>query len=201
MFLQRYRPLINITRYVGETDPGLWLEDYSLTCRPDGVDGEYFIICNLPLFLADTARTWIKHLPPTSSKTGWTSRRCSWGTSRADTSILPTYGTSGAASISKVSLCVSTSLRLNARADELPTQITPTFSKRSLRVRVRTTRTPSSTPTMIYPSLGGSYRLDRSIGDQGRRSWKQPQGKPMRRKTTSPSQTDASECRRDGRTC
>jgi hypothetical protein len=45
-------------------NPGLWLEDYQLACRADGVDSDDFIIRNLPLFLADSARTWLEHLPP-----------------------------------------------------------------------------------------------------------------------------------------
>ena len=34
-----------------------------LTCRAGGADNDYFIIRNLPLFLADSARTWLEHLP------------------------------------------------------------------------------------------------------------------------------------------
>ena len=43
---------------------GLWLEDYWLACQVGGVDSDYFIIRNLPLFLADSARTWLEHLSP-----------------------------------------------------------------------------------------------------------------------------------------
>jgi hypothetical protein len=60
----RYRPLANIQKYVGETNPGLWLEDYRLAYQADGVDSDGFIICSLPLYLADSARTWLGHLPP-----------------------------------------------------------------------------------------------------------------------------------------
>ena len=59
----RYRPPANITRYVGETDPGLWLEDYRLACCTGGAQSDGFIIRNLPLYLADSARTWLEHLP------------------------------------------------------------------------------------------------------------------------------------------
>jgi hypothetical protein len=45
-------------------NPGLWLEDYWLTCQASGVDNDYFIICNLPLFLANSVRTWLEHLLP-----------------------------------------------------------------------------------------------------------------------------------------
>ena len=30
--LSKYRPPTNITKYCGEIDPGLWLEDYRLAC-------------------------------------------------------------------------------------------------------------------------------------------------------------------------
>ena len=44
-------------------NPGLWLEDFRLACQASGVDIDDFIICNLPLFLANLARTWLEHLP------------------------------------------------------------------------------------------------------------------------------------------
>jgi hypothetical protein len=59
----RYRPPANITKYDGETDPGLWLEDYRLACRTGGAESDGFIIRNLPLYLADSARTWLENLP------------------------------------------------------------------------------------------------------------------------------------------
>jgi len=43
---------------------GLWLEDYRFACRAGGAVDDDFVICNLPLFLADSARTWLEHLPP-----------------------------------------------------------------------------------------------------------------------------------------
>jgi hypothetical protein len=43
---------------------GLWLEDHRLTCQASGVGSYSFIIRNLPLFLADSTRTWLEHLPP-----------------------------------------------------------------------------------------------------------------------------------------
>jgi hypothetical protein len=47
-----------------ESNPDLWLEDYRLACQAGGADDDYFIIRNLPLFLTDSARTWLDHLPP-----------------------------------------------------------------------------------------------------------------------------------------
>ena len=51
-------------KYSRETNPRLWLEDYQLACQADGADNDDFIIHNLPLFLADSALTWLEHLPP-----------------------------------------------------------------------------------------------------------------------------------------
>jgi hypothetical protein len=62
-FPPQYHPPANIMKYARKTNPSLWLEDYRLACRADGVDSDYFIIRNLPLFLADSARTWLEHLP------------------------------------------------------------------------------------------------------------------------------------------
>ena len=55
VFPPRYRPPTNIPKYSGETNLGLWLEDYWLACQASGANNEDFIICNLPLFLADSA--------------------------------------------------------------------------------------------------------------------------------------------------
>ena len=63
-FPPRYRPPTNVPKYSGETNPSLWLKDYRLACQAGGVDSDYFIIRNLPLFLADSARTWLEHLLP-----------------------------------------------------------------------------------------------------------------------------------------
>jgi hypothetical protein len=53
-----------ITKYSGETRPELWLADYRLACQRGGTDDDNLIIRNLPLFLSDTARAWLEHLPP-----------------------------------------------------------------------------------------------------------------------------------------
>ena len=62
-FPVRYRPPTNIPKYTGEIDPVLWLEDYHLASRARGADSDQFTIRNLPLFLADSARNWLEHLP------------------------------------------------------------------------------------------------------------------------------------------
>ena len=59
-----YRPPTNILKYSEETNSRLWLEDYWLACQADGADNDDFIIRNLPLFMADSTRTWLEHLPP-----------------------------------------------------------------------------------------------------------------------------------------
>ncbi|KAF8748988.1 hypothetical protein HU200_012755 [Digitaria exilis] len=53
-----------ITKYSGETDPRVWLNDYRLACQLGGATDDAMIIRNLPLHLADSARTWLEHLPP-----------------------------------------------------------------------------------------------------------------------------------------
>jgi hypothetical protein len=59
-----FRPPTTITKYSGETRPELWLVDYRLACQLGGTDDDNLIIRNLPLFLSDTARAWLEHLPP-----------------------------------------------------------------------------------------------------------------------------------------
>jgi hypothetical protein len=60
----RFRTPTTITKYSGETRPELWLEDYRLACHLGGTDVDNLIIRNLTLFLSDTARAWLEHLPP-----------------------------------------------------------------------------------------------------------------------------------------
>jgi hypothetical protein len=62
-FPTRFRTPTTITKYSGETRPELWLADYRLACQLGGTDDDNLIICNLPLFLSDTARAWLEHLP------------------------------------------------------------------------------------------------------------------------------------------
>jgi hypothetical protein len=63
-FPTRFRTPTTITKYSGETRPGLWLTDYRLACQLGGTDDDNLIIRNLPLFLSATARAWLEHLPP-----------------------------------------------------------------------------------------------------------------------------------------
>jgi hypothetical protein len=41
----------------------VWLEDYRLACHVGGATDDQFIIKNLLLYLGDSARTWLEHLP------------------------------------------------------------------------------------------------------------------------------------------
>jgi hypothetical protein len=59
-----FRTPTTITKYSGETRPELWLADFRLACQLGGTNDDNLIIRNLPLFLSDTARAWLEHLPP-----------------------------------------------------------------------------------------------------------------------------------------
>jgi hypothetical protein len=63
-FPARFRTPTTITKYSGEKRPELWLADYRLACHLGGTGDDNLIIRNLPLFLSDTARAWLEHLPP-----------------------------------------------------------------------------------------------------------------------------------------
>jgi hypothetical protein len=63
-FPTRFQTPTTITKYSGETRPELWLADYRLACQLGGTDDDNLIIRSLPLFLSDTARAWLEHLPP-----------------------------------------------------------------------------------------------------------------------------------------
>jgi hypothetical protein len=63
-FPTRFRTPTTITKYSGEKRPELWLADYWLACQLGGTNDDNLIIRNLPLFLSDTARAWLEHLPP-----------------------------------------------------------------------------------------------------------------------------------------
>jgi hypothetical protein len=63
-FPTRFQTPTTITKYSGETTPELWLADYRLACQLSGTDDDNLVIRNLPLFLSDSARAWLEHLPP-----------------------------------------------------------------------------------------------------------------------------------------
>jgi hypothetical protein len=52
-----------VSRYDGDTNPSVWLKDYRLACHAGGAIDDLFVMKNLPLYLGDSARTWLEHLP------------------------------------------------------------------------------------------------------------------------------------------
>ena len=61
-FPQHFRPPANITKYTGETNPGIWLEDFWLACRARGVDDDYFIIQYLLIYVGEHVQAWLEFL-------------------------------------------------------------------------------------------------------------------------------------------
>jgi hypothetical protein len=61
-FPQRFRQPTSIDKYTVETDPRVWLNEYRLSCQLGGATTNKVIICNLPLHVAGSARTWLEHL-------------------------------------------------------------------------------------------------------------------------------------------
>jgi hypothetical protein len=66
-FPERFRQPTSIDKYTGETDHRVWLNDSHLACQLGGATTDEVIIRNLPLHLADSARTWLEHLPPSQN--------------------------------------------------------------------------------------------------------------------------------------
>jgi hypothetical protein len=62
-FPQRFLQPTSIDKYMGETDPCVWLNEYRLACKLGGATTDEVIICNLPLHLANSVWTWLEHLP------------------------------------------------------------------------------------------------------------------------------------------
>jgi hypothetical protein len=123
-----FRPPTTITKYSGKTRPELWLADYRLACQLGGTDDDNLIIHNLPLFLSDTARAWLEHLPP---PTGTTWSKPSPAISRARTYALETPGTFEAAGSSRESLSGTTSGDSRSSAPSCPTSPIRMSSARS----------------------------------------------------------------------
>jgi hypothetical protein len=62
-FPRRFSASNNIVKYDSKTNPDIWLEDYHLTCRAGRADDDLFIIQFHPIYLVDSARAWLDHLP------------------------------------------------------------------------------------------------------------------------------------------
>jgi hypothetical protein len=65
-FPKYFREPNNIVKYNGKTNPNVWLQDYRLVCREGGVVNDPFIIQFLPIYLPETSRAWLDHLPKNS---------------------------------------------------------------------------------------------------------------------------------------
>jgi hypothetical protein len=52
-----------VPRYDRDTNPNIWLKDYQLACHTGGATDDLFVIKNLPLYLGDSARIGLEHLP------------------------------------------------------------------------------------------------------------------------------------------
>jgi hypothetical protein len=63
-FPQRFRQPTSIYKYTGEMDPHVLLNDYHLACQMGSATTDEVIIRNLPLHLADSARTWLEQVRP-----------------------------------------------------------------------------------------------------------------------------------------
>jgi hypothetical protein len=92
-FPQCFRQPTSIDKYTGEMDPRVWLNDYRLACQLGGATTDEVTIRNLPLHLADSARTWLEHLPPSQIHNWDDLVRTFVGTSRAHTCVPETHGT------------------------------------------------------------------------------------------------------------
>jgi hypothetical protein len=49
--------------YDGKTNPSVRLVGYHLARRASRADDNFFVIQFLPIYLADSARAWLDHLP------------------------------------------------------------------------------------------------------------------------------------------
>jgi hypothetical protein len=80
-FPHRFRQPTSTDKYMGETDPRVWLNDYRLACQLGGATTDEVIILNLLLHLADSVRTrlspWTRSQLP-ARRTGETSTSPGW---------------------------------------------------------------------------------------------------------------------------
>jgi hypothetical protein len=62
-FLRRFWAPSNITKYDSKINSSIWLEDYHLAYRAGGANDDLFIFQFLPIYLAESTRAWLDHLP------------------------------------------------------------------------------------------------------------------------------------------
>jgi hypothetical protein len=130
-FPTRFRTSTTITKYSGETRPELWLADYRLACQLGGTDNDNLIIRNLPLFLSDSTRVWLEHLPP-GQISNWDDLVQAFAViSRARMCALGIPGISEAAASSRENLSGTTSGDSQSSAPSCPTSPTWMSSVRS----------------------------------------------------------------------
>jgi hypothetical protein len=130
-FPTRFRTPTTIAKYSGETRPELWLAYYQLAYQLGGTDDDNLIIRNLPLFLSDTARAWLEHLPP-GQITNWDDLVQAFaGNFQARMCALETPGISEAAASSRESLSGTTSDDSRSSAPSCPTSPIQMSSARS----------------------------------------------------------------------
>jgi hypothetical protein len=55
-----------VSKYTGETNLAVWLEDFRLACQAGGADDDYFIIQYLPICVGEYVQAWLKFLPSNS---------------------------------------------------------------------------------------------------------------------------------------
>jgi hypothetical protein len=104
-FPQRFCHPTTITKYTGEMDPRVWLNDYRLSRQLGGVTTEAVIIRNLPLHLTDSPGRGSSICGTARSTVGTTWSARSWETSMARTCTPGTPGTYGGALRSPVCRC------------------------------------------------------------------------------------------------
>jgi hypothetical protein len=127
-FPTRFRTPTTITKYSGETRSELWLADYRLACQLGGTDDDNLIIRNLPLFLSDTARAWLEHLPP-AQISNWDDLVKAFAGNFQGTYVR--LGISEAAASSRENPCGTTSGDFRSSAPSCPTSPTQMSSARS----------------------------------------------------------------------
>ena len=84
--------------------------DYRLACQLGGATDDAVIIRNLPVHLADSARTWLEHLPANQIHDWSDLVRTFVGIFRARTCIPGTLGISEGAVSSLMNPCATTSV-------------------------------------------------------------------------------------------
>ena len=71
----RFHAPPNIVKYSEDTNPAVCLEDFCLAYRTGRADDDLFIIQYLPLYLTESARAWLEHLP-TYNIHSWVDFKC-----------------------------------------------------------------------------------------------------------------------------